>query len=146
MSKEMQPRIFKLSNGDEIICMVHDTLNDYFKVSLPLKIVNLTSMNKKGEYEENLALRKWTTFTDEKTFAIQKSQVVVHHSVTLGLTKYYEYIIKRFKDFDNHSSLKKANDELESKMSKEPDISEEDKFEELIDEYCNYYPESKFKN
>ena len=36
MSKEMQPRIFKLSNGDEIICMVHDTLNDYFKVSLPL--------------------------------------------------------------------------------------------------------------
>ena len=28
----MQPRIFKLSNGDEIICMVHDTLNDYFKV------------------------------------------------------------------------------------------------------------------
>ena len=31
-------------------------------------------------------------------------------------------------------------------MSKEPDISEEDKFEELIDEYCNYYPESKFKN
>ena len=133
MSKEMQPRIFKLSNGDEIICMVHDTLN-------------LTSINKKGEYEENLALRKWTTFTDEKTFAIQKSQVVVHHSVTLGLTKYYEYIIKRFKDFDNHSSLKKANDELESKMSKEPDISEEDKFEELIDEYCNYYPESKFKN
>ena len=86
MSKEMQPRIFKLSNGDEIICMVHDTLNDYFKVSLPLKLVNLTSMNKKGEYEENLALRKWTTFTDEKTFAIQKSQVVVHHSVTLGLT------------------------------------------------------------
>ena len=53
---------------------------------------------------------------------------------------------RRFKDFDNHSSLKKANDELESKMSKEPDISEEDKFEELIDEYCNYYPESKFKN
>ena len=104
------------------------------------------TVNKKGEYEENLALRKWTTFTDEKTFAIQKSQVVVHHSVTLGLTKYYEYIIKRFKDFDNHSSLKKANDELESKMSKEPDISEEDKFEELIDEYCNYYPESKFKN
>ena len=48
MSKEMQPRIFKLSNGDEIICMVHDTLNDYFKVSIPLKLVNLTSMNKKG--------------------------------------------------------------------------------------------------
>ena len=37
-------------------------------------------------------------------------------------------------------------DDTESKMSKEPDISEEDKFEELIDEYCNYYPESKFKN
>ena len=46
MSKEMQPRIFKLSNGDEIICIVHDKLNDYFKVSLPLKLVNLTSMNK----------------------------------------------------------------------------------------------------
>ena len=25
------PRILKLSNGDEIICMVHDTENDYLK-------------------------------------------------------------------------------------------------------------------
>ena len=31
------PRILKLSNGDEIICMVHDTENNYLKVSLPLK-------------------------------------------------------------------------------------------------------------
>ena len=44
------PRILKLSNGDEIICMVHDTENNYLKISLPLKLVNMTTMNKKGEY------------------------------------------------------------------------------------------------
>ena len=86
------PRILKLSNGDEIICMVHDTENNYLKVSLPLKLVNMTTMNKKGEYEENLALRKWATFTDEKTFAIERTQVVMHHSVNIGLSKYLSLI------------------------------------------------------
>ena len=88
------PRILKLSNGDEIICMVHDTENDYLKVSLPLKLVNMTTMNKKGEYEENLALRKWATFTKDKVFAIEKTQVVLHYEVNIGLCKYYEYILK----------------------------------------------------
>tara|TARA_B100000683_G_scaffold18526_1_gene18224 strand:- start:443 stop:880 length:438 start_codon:yes stop_codon:yes gene_type:complete len=141
------PRILKLSNGDEIICMVLDTENDYMKVSLPLKLINMTTMNKRGEYEENLALRKWATFTDEKTFAIERSQIVVHHGVNIGLSKYYQYIIKKYKEFDNYSALDKANSKLEKKMKEE--ISEEDKFENAVEEYCNYYydeDESKKNN
>ena len=137
------PRILKLSNGDEIICMVHDTENNYLKVSLPLKLVNMTTMNKKGEYEENLALRKWATFTDEKTFAIERTQVVMHHSVNIGLSKYYQYIVKKYKEFDNYSSLNKETKKIENTLS------EEDKFENAVDEYCNYYydeDESKKKN
>ena len=45
------PRILKLSNGDEIICMVHDTENDYLKVSLPLKLVCISiSLSDKSKY------------------------------------------------------------------------------------------------
>ena len=103
----------------------------------------MTTMNKKGEYEENLALRKWATFTDEKTFAIERTQVVMHHSVNVGLSKYYMYIVKRFKEFDNYSSLSKDTKQLE------PTLTEEDKFENAVEEYCNYYyedNESKKKN
>jgi ASC-1-like (ASCH) protein len=87
------PRILKLSNGDEIICMVHDTENNYLKVSLPLKLV-------------------------------------------------LQYIVKKYKEFDNYSSLSKETKKIENTLS------EEDKFENAVDEYCNYYydEESKKKN
>ena len=69
-------RIFKLINGDEIICMLSNLDSGYFKVSLPLKMVTVDTMNKDGKYEENLALRRWATFTKEDTFAINKNQVI----------------------------------------------------------------------
>ena len=49
-------RIFKLINGDEIICMLSNLDSGYFKVTLPLKMVTVDTMNKDGKYEENLAL------------------------------------------------------------------------------------------
>ena len=46
-------RIFKLINGDEIICMLSNLDSGYFKVTLPLKMVTVDTMNKDGKYEEN---------------------------------------------------------------------------------------------
>tara|TARA_B000000532_G_scaffold141799_1_gene113903 strand:+ start:680 stop:862 length:183 start_codon:yes stop_codon:yes gene_type:complete len=46
----------KLSNGDEIICKLHNTENGYFKVGYPMKMCTVNTMGKDGKYEENLAL------------------------------------------------------------------------------------------
>ena len=43
-------RIFKLINGDEIICMLSNLDSGYFKVTLPLKMVTVDTMNKDGKY------------------------------------------------------------------------------------------------
>ena len=72
-------RIMKLSNGDEIICKLHNTENGYFKVGYPMKMCTVNTMGKDGKYEENLALRKWATFTKDKVFAIEKTQVALHY-------------------------------------------------------------------
>ena len=64
-------------------------------------MVTVDTMNKDGKYEENLALRRWATFTKRRNFSINKNQVIVHYKVSEGLSKYYEYVVRRYKEFDN---------------------------------------------
>ena len=142
-------RIMKLSNGDEIICKLHDTQNGYFKIGYPMKMCTVNTMGKDGKYEENLALRKWATFTRDKVFAIEKNQVVLHYEVNIGLCKYYEYILKRYNEAEryknkNGDELKIDDDTIEVK--KQITNLEETELEELIDEYQNVpydYDETK---
>ncbi len=102
-----------------------------------------------GRYEENLALRKWATFTKDKVFAIEKTQVVLHYEVNIGLCKYYEYILKRYDDAERYKNkdgdeLKVNDDNIEVKEQKT--TLEESDMEELIDEYQNVpydYDETK---
>jgi len=139
----------KLSNGDEIICKLHDTQNGYFKIGYPMKMCTVNTMGKDGKYEENLALRKWATFTKYKIFAIDKNQVVLHYEVNIGLCKYYEYILKRYNEAEryknkNGDELKIDDDTIEVK--KQITNLEETELEELIDEYQNVpydYDETK---
>ena len=132
-------RIFKLINGDEIICMLSNLDSGYFKVSLPLKMVTVDTMNKDGKYEENLALRRWATFTKEDTFAINKNQVIVHYAVSEGLSKYYEYEIRRYKEFDDASKYTdkdynyKTKKDDEEKVRSKKDIDLDD----LIEQFQN---------
>ncbi len=142
-------RIMKLSNGDEIICKLHNAENGYFKIGYPMKMCTVNTMGKDGKYEENLALRKWATFTKDKVFAIEKNQVVLHYEVNIGLCKYYEYILKRYNDAERYKN--KDGDELkvnEDNIEVKEQITtlEESDMEELIDEYQNVpydYDETK---
>ena len=142
-------RIMKLSKGAEIICKLHNTENGYFKVGYPMKMCTVNTMGKDGKYEENLALRKWATFTKDKVFAIEKTQVVLHYEVNIGLCKYYEYILKRYDDAERYRNkdgdeLKVNDDNIEVKEQRT--TLEESDMEELIDEYQNVpydYDETK---
>ena len=132
-------RIFKLINGDEIICMLSNLDSGYFKVTLPLKMVTVDTMNKDGKYEENLALRRWASFTKDETFAINRNQVIVHYKVSEGLSKYYEYVIKRYKEFDNASKYTDKNYEYETKKEDEKKVrSKKDiDLDDLIEQFQN---------
>ena len=132
-------RIFKLINGDEIICMLSNLDSGYFKVSLPLKMVTVDTMNKDGKYEENLALRRWATFTKEDTFAINKNQVIVHYAVSEGLSKYYEYVIRRYKEFDDTSKYTDKDYDYKTKKNNEDKIrSKKDiDLDDLIEQFQN---------
>ena len=45
---------------------------------------------------ESLSLGKWMQpFSDQKTISLNKNLVIINLPVTIGLEKYYEYVLKK---------------------------------------------------
>ena len=112
----------KLSNGDEIICKLHNAENGYFKVGYPMKMCTVNTMGKMVNMKKILHFVSGT-FTKDKVFAIEKTQVVLHYEVNIGLCKYYEYILKRYDDAERYRNkdgdeLKVNDDNIEVKEQK----------------------------
>ena len=142
-------RVFKFANGDEVICELRQTEGNRFKISQPFKLVSVTVADKDGSMEENLALRKWTSFTDDKIFMIDRQQVVVHYSASVGLAKYYEYVLRKYKaagdDISKTADLEKEVREYKVE-GKTEDSPRQEEDEEIIDEFANVYYDSKTKH
>ena len=139
-------RIFKLANGDEIICELKQTEGNRYSVKHPFKLVVVMSEDKTGKLEENLALRKWTTFTEDTLFNIDRQQVVVQHGASLGLEKYYKYVLRKYKEADKTNlvpqNLEREVEELKVEGRTEDSLSEE----EIMDESANAYFKSDKKH
>lgn len=139
-------RIFKLANGDEIICELKQTEGNRYSVKHPFKLVVVMSEDKTGKLEENLALRKWTTFTEDTLFNIDRQQVVVQHGASLGLEKYYKYVLRKYKEADKSNlvpqNLESEVEELKVEGRTEDSLSEE----EIMDESANVYFKSDKKH
>ena len=84
-----------------------------------MKMCTVNTMGKDGKYEENLALRKWATFTKDKVFAIEKTQVVLHYEVNIGLCKYYEFILKKIDGLDMIEPSEKELKQIEVEEKEE---------------------------
>ena len=139
-------RIFKLANGDEIICELKQTEGNRYSVKHPFKLVVVMSEDKTGKLEENLALRKWTTFTEDTLFNIDRQQVVVQHGASLGLEKYYKYVLRKYKEADKTNlvpqNLEREVEEFKVEGRTEDSLSEE----EILDESANVYFKSDKKH
>ena len=139
-------RIFILANGDEIICELKQTEGNRYSVKHPFKLVVVMSEDKTGKLEENLALRKWTTFTEDTLFNIDRQQVVVQHGASLGLEKYYKYVLRKYKEADKTNlvpqNLEREVEELKVEGRTEDSLSEE----EIMDESANVYFKSDKKH
>ena len=90
-------QVLKLSSGDDVICSVVSDIKNTLKVSDPLKMDTVNRFTKKG-LVESLALSRWIQpYSDEDFFYIDKSSVMLMAPASIGLSRYYEYVIKKSK-------------------------------------------------
>tara|TARA_B100000214_G_scaffold109461_1_gene77263 strand:- start:373 stop:792 length:420 start_codon:yes stop_codon:yes gene_type:complete len=90
----MKYQMVKLSNGEDIICKVENELDSTLQISSPLKMETYSRTTSKG-LVESLGLSRWVQpYSDEKKFTIQKNTVVLMTPVSIGLQKYYEYVVE----------------------------------------------------
>ena len=87
--------IVKLSNGENLICTVICDTDKHIEIESPLKMETISRVTKTGVVE-SLSLGKWMQpFSDQKTISLNKNLVIINLPVTIGLEKYYEYVLKK---------------------------------------------------
>ena len=87
-------QVLKLSNGDDVICNLVETKDHTFKITSPLKMDTVNRITKKG-VAESLALTRWIQpYSDQEHYYVQKSTVVVMAEASVGLTRYYQYVLR----------------------------------------------------
>ena len=87
-------QVLKLSNGDDVICNLVETKENTFKVTSPLKMDTINRVTKRG-VAESLALTRWIQpYSDQQEFDIQKTSVVIMAEASVGLTRYYQYVLR----------------------------------------------------
>ena len=145
-------QILKLTNGENIICDIKtQNENDVIlEVTAPLKMDIMSHITKEG-IQEGLALTRWVQpFTDEKEIAINKSTIVTMVPASLGMSKYYEYVLKSIKgmrlvtstteDIEGDPTSKELEQiELEERVEKDfKDWNKQEELERLLEETSEF--------
>ena len=88
-------QVIKLTNGEDIICDLKESESGYLlKVKSPLKMEIVNRVTKSGMVE-GLALTRWVQpFTEQESVMINKSTVVTMVPASIGMSKYYRYVLK----------------------------------------------------
>ena len=119
--------IVKLSNGENIICNVVSDTDKHIEIESPLKMETLSKFTKSGVVE-SLSLVRWMQpYCDDEQFALSKNNVILNSPVSIGLGKYYEFILKKM---DGLEIPQPTENELKA-------IEEEEK-QELKDQMLEY--------
>ena len=93
-------QVIKLSNGENLICDVISDSDTTINVKSPLKMETLSKFTKSGVVE-SLSLVRWMQpFCDYDKFTINKNTVIINVPVSIGLGKYYEFILKKLNGLD----------------------------------------------
>ena len=100
---EQNYQVIKLANGENLICDVISDSDTTMLVRSPLKMETLSKITKSGVIE-SLSLVRWLQpFCDENKFTLSKSTVILNSPVSIGLGKYYEFILKYIVLDNKHS-------------------------------------------
>ena len=122
-------KIIKLTNGEDIIASLTSNNADNIEIQDPLLMTVISQRTNfdRGE-NDSLNLSRWIEpYTEQKYFDIKKSTIVTMANVSIGLSRYYEYFIKKLKAWeeDERSSKTKSFDE---------EFTDEEIYDELLDE------------
>jgi len=118
-------KIIKLVNGETIIAtLTSDDINE-IEVQNPLLMNIIPHESEFGE-RESLNLSRWIEpYTEQKYFTVNKSTIVTTAIVSEGLTRYYEYFIKKLDNW-------KEENNPESKSFVE-EYTDEEIYDEILD-------------
>ena len=115
--------IVNLTNGEDIICELEEKSKSVYEIQNPLQIITTREVQN-GGVQEGLSLGRWChPFTDQTYFSIPVDAVVTTAKASPGLSKYYEYILKRteqryLEDY-NHEPTDEELDEIISDEEEE---------------------------
>jgi hypothetical protein len=122
-------KIIKLTNGEDIIASLTSNNADNIEIQDPLLMTVISQRTNfdRGE-NDSLNLSRWIEpYTEQKYFDIKKSTIITMANVSIGLSRYYEYFIKKLKAWeeDERGSKTKSFDE---------EFTDEEIYDELLDE------------
>ena len=134
----MNQYVVKLSNGEDIVCEVNEDTGSQLKISSPLKMDTIVRTTTKGVVE-SLSLARWVQpYSDEKYFNIEKMSIVVMTPASVGLSRYYEYVLQNINEIvqKNGPSIKQLKKiEQEEQMDLEEDLVSSEDLEAILDNF-----------
>ena len=132
----MNQYVVKLTNGEDIVCEVNEDTGSQLKISSPLKMDTIVRTTTKGVVE-SLSLARWVQpYSDEKYFNIEKISIVVMTPASVGLCKYYDYVLKNINEVVKHTKPTIRDlKEIEEEMDLEEDLVSDEDLTALLDNF-----------
>ena len=129
-------QIIKLKNGEDLICNVLDNENGRLKVSSPLKMETVNRISKKG-LTESLALTRWIQpYSDEDHFFIESNSIIIMTPASVGMTRYYEYVLKSYDGLVLKSAKEETVEKIKSEKQKSSKLEiDDDMLESELKDY-----------
>ena len=129
-------QIIKLKNGEDLICNVLDNENGRLKVTTPLKMETVNRISKKG-LTESLALTRWIQpYSDEDHFFIESNSIIIMAPASVGMTRYYEYVLKSYDGLVLKSAKEETIEKIRSEKQKSSKLEiDDDMLESELKDY-----------
>ena len=133
----MNQYVVKLSNGEDIVCEVNEDLGSQLKISSPLKMDTIARTTNKGVVE-SLSLCRWVQpYSDEQYFNIEKMSIVVMTPASVGLSKYYDYVLQNINKVVRNKTptVKELKKIEEEEMDIEEDLVSDEDLTAILDNF-----------
>jgi len=120
-------KIIKLTNGEDIIATVVLEDDNNVEIHNPLLMSIIPHMTIGGQHE-SINLSPWMQpHSEQSSFTITKSTIVTSANVSEGLSKYYEYFLKKLAHWEE-------NDNNVNKKVFRKEHTDDEIYDELLDE------------